>query len=47
LIENSDLIVLTHKIDSLPELIRNHPNKFIDLIGIEGNQKENYEGICW
>jgi len=48
LIENSEIIVLTHKIDTVPDLIRAHPNKkFIDLIGIEGNQEGNYEGICW
>ncbi len=47
-IENSDLLIITHKIDGIKELIEKYDNKkFIDLVGVYDGTQNNYEGICW
>ena len=47
-IESSELLVITHNIKGVSELVKKHKNKvFIDLIGITNEKNENYTGICW
>ncbi len=47
-IETSDLLVITHNIPGIKELIEKHKDKiFIDLIGVSKEEHENYIGICW
>jgi len=47
-IENSELLIITHNMDGLREVIQKYKNKkFIDLVGIDGEKYDNYEGICW
>jgi GDP-mannose 6-dehydrogenase len=49
LIEESEILVVTHNIKGLAEICRKYPEKtIIDLVGIEEDiSHENYEGICW
>lgn len=47
-IRNSELLIITHKIDGIEDLIELHKNKyFIDLVSVYEKAKDNYEGICW
>lgn len=47
-IDESDLLVITHKMEGMQELIEANPKKsFIDLVGATTNKYDNYEGICW
>jgi len=47
-IEKSELLIITHKLDGVKELIEKYKGKkFIDLIGVCEGEKDNYEGICW
>ena len=47
-IEISDLLIITHKIDGIKELMGKYDNKkFIDLVGVYDGKQNNYEGICW
>ena len=47
-IEDSELLIITHKIDGINDLIKAHKEKkFIDLIGVGEHTMKNYEGICW
>ena len=47
-ITNSELLIITHKIDGIKELIEKHNDKkFIDLVGVYDGERDNYEGICW
>lgn len=47
-IEASDLLVITHKIDGVEAFIQQNKDKhFIDLVGITEEKYANYEGICW
>lgn len=47
-IEHSELLVITHKIDGIVDLIDKYKNKkFIDLVGLTNKKFDNYEGICW
>jgi GDP-mannose 6-dehydrogenase len=47
-IEKSDLIIISHKIEGVSDLIYNNPEKiFIDLVRVINDNPNNYEGICW
>ncbi len=47
-VADSELLIITHKIDGVEEYILQHDDKmFIDLVGIFNIKKDNYEGICW
>ena len=48
-VEGSDVLVVSHNYEILPELLKNYPEKVIvDLVGIKGVlSNQNYEGICW
>ncbi|MCL4125148.1 UNVERIFIED_CONTAM: hypothetical protein GTU68_043282 [Idotea baltica] len=47
-VSNSDLLVITHKIDGIEKLIESHKDKlFIDLVGAYNLERDNYIGICW
>lgn len=47
-IANSELLIITHKINGIKELIEKHQDiKFIDLVGVYDENRPNYEGICW
>ena len=47
-IANSDLIIITHKIEGIKDLIeKNQSKKFIDLVGVGIKEEKNYEGVCW
>lgn len=47
-IANSELLVITHKIEGIENLIEKYKNKrFIDLVGVTEKMLNNYEGICW
>lgn len=47
-IENSEVLVITHKIDGVEKFIDKYPEKhFIDLVRITDTSYENYDGICW
>lgn len=47
-IQTSDLLVITHKILGVAEMIKKHPDKiFIDLVRVTIEKFTNYEGICW
>jgi len=47
-IDLSDVLVITHKIDRVVEYIEKYSDKFfIDLARITNNKYPNYEGICW
>lgn len=47
-IADSELLIITHNIPNMSELIdENRNKKFIDLVGIGGEKSNNYEGICW
>lgn len=49
LIEESDVLVITHSIDDVKEIHRKHPKKpIIDLVRVTDDiSHANYEGICW
>jgi len=48
LIRESELLVITHKMDGIDKIIESNPDKkFIDLVGSTSKQFDNYEGICW
>jgi GDP-mannose 6-dehydrogenase len=47
-VSKSELLVITHRIDGVEELITKYPDKeFVDLVGITTQKYPNYEGICW
>lgn len=47
-IDKSELLVITHKIEGINVIIKENPNKkFIDLVGTLDESLDNYEGICW
>ena len=47
-IADSDLLIITHNLPKINELIdENRNKKFIDLVGIGREKLNNYEGICW
>jgi GDP-mannose 6-dehydrogenase len=47
-LKKSDLIVITHKIDGVGDLIEKYQDKFfIDLTRVTNKKFANYEGICW
>lgn len=47
-IVNSELLIITHKIEGIKDLIEKYDNKkFIDLVGVYEGSRNNYEGICW
>ena len=47
-IKNSELMIISHKIDGIEDYILNYSNKkFIDLVGVMNVEAENYEGISW
>lgn len=47
-IERSELLIITHKLDGIRELIERYKDKyFIDLVGVCKCKNDNYEGICW
>ncbi len=47
-ISDSELLIITHKIDGIKEFIEKYNNKkFIDLVGAYDEKRDNYEGICW
>lgn len=44
----SEVLVITHKLEGMSELIEKYKNKkFIDLVGGIAGSPENYQGICW
>lgn len=44
----SEVIIITHKLDEVESYIEEHPNKyFFDLVGINNRNFDNYQGICW
>lgn len=48
IIQKSETIVITHKIDGLDKFIEKYPDKFfIDLVKVTNNKYDNYDGICW
>lgn len=48
LISDSEVIVITQKVDGIEEWIRNSTDKkFIDLVGVITDNPSNYIGICW
>jgi GDP-mannose 6-dehydrogenase len=49
-LENSDTLVITQRMDEYAELPKKYPDKkFIDLVRIADKYRElpNVEGICW
>jgi GDP-mannose 6-dehydrogenase len=47
-VSKSELLVITHRIDGVEDLITKYPEKeFVDLVGITTQKYPNYEGICW
>ena len=47
-ISDSELLIITHKIDGIKKIIEKYNNKkFIDLVGAYEGKRDNYEGICW
>ncbi len=47
-IMNSELLIITHKLDGIESLIDEFKEKeFIDLVGVYNRDQFNYEGICW
>jgi GDP-mannose 6-dehydrogenase len=47
-IHTSELLVITHKIPRVADLIQRYPEKiFIDLVRVTNDKPSNYEGICW
>lgn len=47
-INDSELLVITHQIKGIEALIKKHKKKkFIDLVGVTEEKFDNYEGICW
>jgi len=48
-IEESDVIVVSHNCDKLKDMLKNYADKIIvDLVGIADNLSyKNYEGVCW
>ena len=47
-VEDSDLLVVTHHMEGLGALVEKYPDKhFIDLVGSAQLDNDNYEGICW
>lgn len=47
-IEMSEILIITHKIDEIVHYIEKYPEKyFIDLARITDKKYINYEGICW
>ena len=47
-IEDSELVVIAHKIKGISDIIPKYPNKFfVDLARVTDEHFENYEGICW
>ena len=47
-IQNADVLVITHKIPGVENFIGQYPQKsFIDLVRVTENGYPNYEGICW
>ncbi len=48
LILKSELIIITHAMEGIEEYLTKYPNKiFIDLIGLNIKNTNNYYGICW
>lgn len=44
----SELLVITHKIPGVANLIKKYPEKvFVDLVRVTNEQLPNCEGICW
>lgn len=47
-VKESELIVITHKIDGITEMISKHTGKlFVDFARVTDKKFENYEGLCW
>lgn len=49
IVEESDVIVISHNCDKLCDILKDYPDKIIvDLVGMSNKlSKTRYEGICW